>query len=302
MPKFFQYELAAHAGDKQTFQNVKFKKDNFDNSAGAESGALIEIIPVHIKNPPVIQFIAYIDKIDDKFTVDYTTEQPFGRSDPYHIWKANKRDITLNLAVPSPSISKGLDNLNNLSWFLSALYPSYKDTQTATSISASPLFRVRCANLISSPTRDGQGLLCVIKNVGVSHDAKQGFIGANPLNMGSPFSNTAGRLIQDAGFSANVNEGKTILIPKLMQLNFTLNIIHDHSLGWDHHTGQWRGGRVAPTFPYNFGLVRAGGDTPSVNPPEVYENSGPHALEGDATATDLTGTPGASTTPEGTGP
>ena len=298
MPKFFQNEIAAYAGEKQTFQNVKFKSNNFENSEGAELGTLLEIIPVHIKKPPVIQFIAYIDKIDDKYSVDYSSTQPFGRTDPYHIWKSNKREIGLTWAIPSSSVAKGLDNLNNLSWFLASLYPSYKDTQTATSISASPMFRVRYANLISSPTRDGQGILCVIKNVGVSHEAKEGFISVAPRNMGSNFANAAGQLIQAAGFQNSVNEGKNLLIPKLFNISCTLTGVHDHPLGWDHQTGKWRGGPSAPTFPYEFGLVREGGEMGDVNPPEVYDVGGPHQLENDQTMTDLGNTPGGATTGE----
>ena len=60
MPKFFQVEKAAYAGEKNTFSNVKFKKNDFDSSYAAEAGTILEIIPVHIKNPPVIQFIAYV--------------------------------------------------------------------------------------------------------------------------------------------------------------------------------------------------------------------------------------------------
>ena len=59
MPKFFAYERAAHAGEKQGLRNVEFKKNDFENSLGAQAGSLLEIIPVHIKKPPVIQFIAY---------------------------------------------------------------------------------------------------------------------------------------------------------------------------------------------------------------------------------------------------
>ncbi len=181
---------------------------------------------------------------------------------------------------------------------MASLYPSYKDTLTATSISASPIFRVRHGNLISSPTRDGQGILCIIKNVGVSHDAKEGFIDVSPRNMGSSFSNAAAQLIQDAGFQNNVNEGKTFLIPKLFRLSTTLTVVHDHSLGWDHQTGQWRGGPEAPTFPYGFGLMREGGDVPNANPPEVYEVGSPHQLENDQTMSDLGSTPGGPTTGE----
>ena len=54
MSKFFQNEIAAYAGDKNGLRNAKFKKRNFENTAGAEAGTLLEIIPLHIKNPPVI--------------------------------------------------------------------------------------------------------------------------------------------------------------------------------------------------------------------------------------------------------
>ena len=67
MPKFFQSEIAAYAGDKSGFQNVKFKKRDFDNSTAAELGTILEIIPVHIKNPPVIQFIAYLDSLSGSY-------------------------------------------------------------------------------------------------------------------------------------------------------------------------------------------------------------------------------------------
>jgi hypothetical protein len=117
MPKFFQSEIAALSGEKSTFQNVKFKKTDFGNSSGAETGTILEIIPVHIKNPPVIQFISYLDNISDKFSPNFTSVQPFGRPDPYHVWKSNTRSITVGFTIPSSSVTSGLDNLNNLSWF-----------------------------------------------------------------------------------------------------------------------------------------------------------------------------------------
>ena len=41
---------------------------------------------------------------------------------------------------------------------MAALYPAYKRSELANSIAATPLFRVRYANLISSPTDGGQGM------------------------------------------------------------------------------------------------------------------------------------------------
>jgi hypothetical protein len=194
MPKFFQSEVAAYSGEKPTegFSKIKFKKNDLENSTGAQAGTLLEIIPIHIKNPPVIQFIAYIETLTDTFSPSYAQEQSFGRTDSYYTWESSKRNINIGFAIPSTSISKGLDNLNNLSWFLASLYPTYKEAEDGTSVAASPMFRVRNANLIASPTANGQGLLCVIENVSVKHQLKEGLISVMPQNMGSSGANVAG--------------------------------------------------------------------------------------------------------------
>ena len=75
MPKFFQTEIAGYGGSKNTFQNIKFKKNDFANSSAATAGTILEIIPVHIKNPPVIQFIAYLDNLSDTFNTATTQTQ-----------------------------------------------------------------------------------------------------------------------------------------------------------------------------------------------------------------------------------
>ena len=269
MPKFFQVEKAAYGGEKETFRNVNFKRNSTENTAPAEAGTILEIIPVHIKKPPVIQFIAYVDTVTDTINSDATPTQPFGRPDPYYIWKSNKRTISLNVMIPSSGVTSALDNLNNLSWFLASLYPTYKEAGTTTSIAASPLFRVRFGNIVCSSTRDGQGLLGVIKSVKVTHDIKTGgVIGIEPKNMGSTSANTASKLLKAAGFDSSIREGKKLMVPKFIKIGFNLDVVHDHSLGWDFNTGDWRGGLSAPRYPYDFGLLREGGtsDIPSAGP------------------------------------
>jgi len=284
MPKFFQTEIAAYDGEKTKFQNVKFKKNNFRNSSAAETGTILELIPVHIRNPPVIQFIAYVTSLNDRYAVKYATEQPFGRTNPYFIWQGNNRDISLNLDIPSSGISNALDNLNNLSWLLASLYPTYKDSVDATSVAASPLFRVRYGNLICSSTRDGQGLLCTINSANITHGHDKGFIYVNPKSLGSSFANMAGRVLSAAGFENHVSEDKKFIIPKIIKLGLNLGVVHDHPLGWDFYTGEFRGGRSAPSFPYDFGLVRDTSSPPSVGT-AVLENAGSTADNAPPTST-----------------
>ena len=266
MPKFFQTEAAGYGGEKNTFQNVKFKRRGFSNSTVATAGTILEIIPVHVKNPPVIQFLAYIDRLGDAYRSTAKAVQPYGRTDPYYIWAGASRSITVSWSVPSSSVSKGLDNLNNLSWLIAAMYPTYKDSLSATSVSASPMFRVRYGNLIASMASGGLGALCVIDGLRVTHDHKAGFIGVVASGMSVGGGSTAGALIKAAGFDNAVREGEKILIPKLIKLSTTLKIVHEHALGWDHQTGQWRGGSNGRGFPYKFGLVRDTKDEPSASP------------------------------------
>ena len=93
-------------------------------------------------------------------------------------------------------------------------------------------------------------------------DLEQGFLSVNPSNAGSVNADVAARLLQDAGFDENVPEGKKLLIPKLFKLSFNMKVVHDHSLGWNHDDGTWRGGFSAPRYPYDFGLIRESVDPP----------------------------------------
>jgi len=259
MSKFFQNDIAAHAGDKTGLRNVNFKKRNFDNSAAAEAGSILEIIPVHIKNPPVIQFVAYLENLSDRFNVKYEQKQPYGRTDPYYIWEGNSRAISVSLAIPNTSVSHALDNLNNLSWLAASVYPVYKERVSANSIAASPLWRIRYANLIASRTSGGQGALCKFDSLNLAYGIEDGFIAIE--NSGENAD-----LIKSAGFDNIVRSGDKFLIPKTISIDLDLDIIHDHALGWDYETGNWRGGKAAPGYPYGFGLVRDAGDNPGADP------------------------------------
>ena len=262
MTKFFQNEIAAYVNEKDRLKNVEFVRD-FQNSVGAGRGTLLEIIPVHIRNPPKIQFMAFLDSFSDRFNPSYSQEAPFGRIDPYYVWKSANRTISVGLNIPSSSPQKALDNFNNLSWFLASLYPAYKKSQTANTISATPIFRIRYANLISSRTAGGQGLLGIIQGVNVAHNLDKGMIHVQPGRSIGVDGLISDRILQESGFSSIVSSGDVLQFPKDVKLTFQINVIHDHEVGWDHVTGEWLGGSIAPAYPYGFGLQRETDPIPS---------------------------------------
>ena len=238
MSKFFAYERAALG--KAAAKNVEFKKDNegLSSSPEAQRGTLLEFIPVHVRDAPVITFMAYIKNLSDNFRHDHQPEQPYGRPDPYHIWQKSERTISISWAVPSSSKESALRNLNNLNLLIASQYPAYTTSGDATSIAASPLFRVKYANLISHAKAD-RGLLCTISGVEVSHEVDQGFIYID-------FDGVDRKLKGKTGPSK-------LLIPRNFSLSVNMSVAHDHSLGWDLQTGAWRGG-ATNGVPYGYGL------------------------------------------------
>jgi len=265
MTKFFQNETAAYNGDKNGLRNVNFKKRGLENTSAAEAGSLLEIIPLHIKNPPVIQFIAYISQLSDNFNLRTDSKQPYGRTEPYHIWQGNERTIRMTLGIANSSEAVALDNLNNMSWLAASVYPTYKERMSANSVAASPLYRIRYANLVASVAGGGQGILCVLDGINYTFTVGDGYISIDATGKHAA-------LIKSAGFDQVNRSGDKLLIPKTISLGLNLSIIHDHAVGWDYETGNWRGGQAAPGFPYGFGLTRDTKDLPS-QPPEADVNT-----------------------------
>jgi len=187
--------------------------------------------------------------------------QPYGRLDPIRVWKSSDRKISLSISIISSSEEMAIRNLNNLNWLLASSYPTYDSSfcGCSTSVAASPMFRVKYANLITN-MNNHSGLLCVIPSFGVTHDFKSGVIHVRPDDPTTYTGNKVDRsLLSAAGFP--VQSGNYIIATKI-SLSCTLEVVHEHSLGWDLETGEWRGGKSSG-YPYGLGLVKSATDPPS---------------------------------------
>ena len=228
-----------------------------------DAGTLIEFVPMHIKNPPRITFMAFIKTQKDSFKPMYDSIQVFGRAEPYYVWKSSARTITLTLEIPSSGKDMALKNLVNLQWLLASLYPAYKGTTESNSVSASPLFRVKYSNMIMS-AENQNGLLAVLQNVTVTPVVKSGYMA---FNLDEVVAMTHGNLISGEGIDAprfqnmlgsDVTRPHRLLIPVQYTLSCTLNVVLEHSLGWEHETGDWLAGSSVG-FPYGIGLDKQKG-------------------------------------------
>ena len=261
-------------------------------SRGASRGTLLEIIPMHIKNPPRITFMAFLGEFTDSFSPEFESPKIYGRSDSYHVWKASPRSIGLSWTIPSSGKNMALRNLANINWFMASLYPAYKEVSAGTNaVSASPLFRVKYSNMIMSADLSERGLLCTITGVKLSHNKKAGFIPFSPGGQGELYDEPDGPVkpfepggvvadLPALGIASGENDSAlyeeligpgpraaNFLIPVEYKIGCTLNIIHEHPLGWNHETGKWRSQSEndefkTSLFPYGIQLNKGLEETP----------------------------------------
>lgn len=255
------FKISAEIGllGENKFANVPFKGPNqgFDPSKEAKAGTKIEFIPIHYKKAPVISFIAYMKNIKDTFNQKVNEQQVFGRVDPIRLWKTSNRQISLDISIPSSDEEMALRNLNNLNWLLASGYPTYASsgncTKCSAAVAASPLFRVKYANLISDTPGD-LGLLCVIQTFSVTHEFDKGAIHVRPAD-GPDLS-----LLTNAGFTQKAGR---YVVASNISLNLTLDVVHERSMGWDAQTGEWR--TKGGAFPYGTGLQKHSSTPPAAS-------------------------------------
>lgn len=162
-------------------------------------------------NNDTVEFPAFITNLQDTFASNWDSQNVFGRQDPIITFRNTQRTINVGFDVPAASQNEARDNLTNLNRLIQFLYPAYQTSGTATSISASPLFKIKFANLIydaNSGEPDGSaqdvGLIC-----GISNFQHNFFFNEN----------------------ANWVDRENLLIPMKFSVTFQAAILHTHDLG-----------------------------------------------------------------------
>jgi hypothetical protein len=174
-------------------------------------GYNFEFYSVILGEERTVRFPAFITNLQDSFASNWNSQNVFGRQDPIITFQNTQRTINVGFDVPAASKGEARDNLTKLNQLITFLYPAYQKAGTANSISASPLFKIKFANLIynieGSP--DGSvvdsGLVCGIQNF--QHQFY--------------FDN-----------NSNWIDRENQLIPMKFSISFAALILHTHDLGF----------------------------------------------------------------------
>lgn len=166
----------------------------------------------------IISFPAFLKDFSDNYTSAWNPEPVYGKMDPIVTFKNTTRKISLAFDIPNEDSDAAQLNLSKINYLIRGLYPVYDGGKYGTAIMSSPpMFRVRFSNLIKNPSfinEDGEtlksGLLCYIDGFNFKPSIEDGFL---------------------------VEIGENIF-PKLINVNLTLNIIHEHPLGFEVQDGE----------------------------------------------------------------
>ena len=167
------------------------------------------------------QFPAFLTDFSQTFTPKWNEEEVYGRMDPIASYQGTKRTMSLSFDVISAEQAGAKENMLKCQNLIQMTYPAYKDGV----ISRPPLIKVKFANLICDQNGE-KGLLGWMDNLSWKPDIAMGM-------FKSP-----------EGF-----------YPKVINLSFGFNILHQQSLGISDDN-KWRGGDAFP-----FGNVKDAGKT-----------------------------------------
>jgi hypothetical protein len=235
----------------------------------------------HIPSKKDVSFKAFITAFNETYTSDWASESLYGRGDPIHMFKNTRRNITLAFKIPAATDSEAFENLGRVQTLLQFLYPGYTDTTSGTTIAQSPLVRIKVMNLLASrnapqsskksaedalrggevlPHSPLQRASVTFKDVIESRNP----IGSDPkLGALSVIKNiTVQHHLEDK--EGVLEYGKGMILPKLLDINLSFDVIHEHPLGWQDGKFGDSNTQKGELFPYGVNLDDSGAD-PTTN-------------------------------------
>ena len=230
----------------------------------------------HIPSGKEVYFMAFVTDISDVFSSDWNEQKVYGRMDPIMTFRGTSRKISVSWDIPADSVTTGFLNLRKCEGLIKFLYPAYDTTTGASSISKSPLIRLKFANLIAKGMGDSileNGLLGTLSGLTFTPDMDAGFFDTPNVvqdSNGKVTGPTPGTNIESVRGPTGTSGA---LAPKVIKLSCEFNVLHERELGWGYEGNptMWRDQNTNFYFPYQAGYAGdAGGDFGS----NMFSNEG----------------------------
>ena len=175
-----------------------------------------------------VKFPAMMTDLKNSFSPKWNEENVFGRQDPIITFANTSRVVNASFNVPAASKHEAQANFQQLNSLIKFLYPAFKRRGRSNSIAASPLIKIKFANLI-----------CSSNGAADSNAADSGLVcGITTFDHAFNF-----------GGESNWIDRENVAIPMSFDISFTATVLHTHELG--AIGGEFSGDPVQ--FPYKLG-------------------------------------------------
>ena len=215
---------------------------------------------IHLATKKCVSFKGFVTAFDDAYQANWNSESVYGRMDPLMMYQGTERTISISWDVVAASLEESIANLHRIEHLMTTLYPVYSKSgprQGPSVVQASPLMKIKFANLIRSAGAVGD----------------------------TPFAGTGGLVAAVTGFNYAPDfepgfylPGKGRMFPKSVTMNCQFTVLHTHKLGWEGD--RWRG---KGKYPYGTDYINSKDPNQSLSKcPEGKGTSAPqHKLKND---------------------
>lgn len=231
----------------------------------------------HVPSGKSIYFKAFITAFNETYQSDWASEVLYGRADPIYMFKQTTRQITLAFKIPAASSGEAFENLGKVQGLTQFLYPTYVNVQQAQTITQSPLVRLKVMNLARKNTPSAYG---DVNNAFTCYNAYRSAPDADNGLMGVIANLTVNHNLAERDAGA-VEKAPNTILPKLIDINLTFNVIHEHPLGWNEDNPS---GFSEKGFPYGVDLINTDEGAPVLPIPAADSESDNDAANADAEA------------------
>tara|TARA_R110000765_G_scaffold368445_4_gene458619 strand:- start:931 stop:1827 length:897 start_codon:yes stop_codon:yes gene_type:complete len=212
---------------------------DFSDAYANNKGAYITF--QHESTGKSVSFKAFIVSFTETFASDWSEESVFGRADPIYLFKQTRRSVSLSFVAPAASSGEAYENLGKIQKLAQFLYPTYANVQEAQTISQSPLVRLKVMNLLSQNGGDKFPYGATLYDPAGTTQERE-----SPTKQYSGYVSAAGGaqgllgVIKDITFNHNlqgdagvIDPAPGVILPKLLEVNLSFNVIHEHPVGWN---------------------------------------------------------------------
>ena len=176
------------------------------------------IVFIHVPSGQHTWFPAFMTQFTETFNSSWKTDPVIGRSDHIRTFAGTTRQVQMAWQAPAHDAKNGIGNLKACGRLAQFLYPRYADDKNALSITEAPVIKVKFANLLQDSSQIQSqwphAVEVIITSFTYEASPDAGFFDSTESSPGS-----GGR---DRG----------VLIPKVIDCTCTMEVIHQHYMGW----------------------------------------------------------------------